>query len=131
MKKISFHIVRVGLAITFIWIGILIFKEPEVWGGFIQPWAARLLPIPINQAMIGTAFLDIAIGAMLLLNLFVWLAALVGAIHLIIVLTVSGITDITARDIGILAATAALMIDSLPREFIDRILSWQKRNQKI
>ena len=115
MQKTSFHILRVGLAITFLWIGVLILKEPEAWGGYLQPWAAGLLPVPIAQAMIGTAFLDIAIGVLLLFDSFVWLAALVGAIHLMIVLVVSGITDITVRDIGILAAAVALVADSLPK----------------
>ena len=121
MKKTSFHILRVGLAVTFLWIGVLIFKQPEAWGGYLMPWAAGLLPVPIEQAMIGTAILDIIIGALLLFDLFVWLAASIGIIHLIIVLAVSGITDITVRDIGILAAVIALMADSLPENFIDKI----------
>lgn len=130
MMKISFHILRVGLAITFLWVGVLIFKQPEAWGGYLQPWAAGLLPIPIAQAMIGTAILDIVIGFLLLIDSFVWLAALVGAIHLIIILAVSGITDITVRDIGILAAALALMAESLPKTFTDKITSWQNRGLK-
>lgn len=122
MKRTSFQILRVGLAITFLWIGILIFKNPEAWGGYLQPWAAGLLPIPIAQAIIGTAILDIIIGAFLFFNFLPWLATLVGAIHLIIVLTVSGITDITVRDIGLLAATLALMIDSLPPQVLNKII---------
>jgi len=127
MKRTSFHILRVGVAITFIWIGVLIFKTPEAWGGYLQPWAAGLLPIPIAQAMIGTAILDIAIGLLLLIDSFVWLAALVGAIHIIIVLTVSGITDITVRDIAIFTVAIALMAESLPKTFTDKIMSWQKQ----
>lgn len=127
MKRTSFHILRVGLAITFLWIGVLIFKTPEAWGGYLQPWAVGLLPIPIAQAMIGTAILDIAIGFLLLIDSFVWVAALVGAIHLVIVLTVSGITDITVRDIAILAAAVAIMADSLPKNFTDKIMSLQKK----
>lgn len=126
MNKTSFHILRVGLAVTFLWIGVLIFKEPEAWGGYLMPWTAGLLPIPIAQAMIGTAVLDIVIGGLLLFDYLVWLAALVGTIHLIIVLTVSGITDITVRDIGILAATVALMADSLPKNLIGKIKFWSK-----
>ncbi len=114
MRKTSFHILRVGLAITFLWIGVLIFKDPQSWGGYLEPWAAGLLPIPIGQAMIGTAILDIVVGTLLLIDSFVWLAALVGAIHVIIVLTLSGITDITVRDIAILGAALALMADTLP-----------------
>jgi len=115
MTKTSFHFLRVGLAITFLWIGVLIFKNPEAWGGYIQTWAAQLLPIPISQMMILVAILDITVGFFLLIDVLTWLAALVGAIHLIVVLTVAGITDITVRDIGLLVAAVALMIDSLPQ----------------
>ena len=118
MKKTSFHILRVGLAITFLWIGILIFKQPEAWGGYLAPWAINLLPVSLEQAMIGTAILDIVIGVLFLFDFWVWFAALVGAVHLIIVLTVSGITDITVRDIGILAAAVALMTETWPENFI-------------
>ena len=121
MRKISFHFLRVGLAITFLWIGVLIFKNPEAWGGYLQPWAAGILPIPLAQVMIGTAILDIIIGTFLLFDFLSWLAALVGSVHLIIVLTVSGITDITVRDIGLLVAALALMIDALPQEVLNKI----------
>lgn len=112
MNKTSYHILRIGLAITFLWIGIVILKQPEAWGGYMSPWAIDLLPLPIKEMMIGTAILDIAIGALFLVDSFVWIASLVASIHLIIVLVVTGITDVTVRDIAILAAIIALMIDS-------------------
>ncbi len=114
MKKTSFHILRVGLVVTFLWIGILILKEPDAWGGFIQPCAIKLLPTSIHNMMISTAYLDLAIGFFLLIDTFVWLAAFVGAGHLFIVLAVSGINDVTVRDIAILAGAIALFADSLP-----------------
>ena len=121
MKKTAFHFLRVGLAITFLWIGVLILKNPESWSGYLQPWVYGLLPLPIEQAMLGTAILDIVIGAILLLDVFTWIAALVASLHLVIVLTVSGITDITVRDIGLLVAGLALMIDSIPQKMLNKI----------
>src|SRR3989344_170200 len=129
MKKTSFHILRVGLGITFVWVGVLIFKEPQAWGGYLQPWAAGFLPIPLEQAMMGTAILDIVIGALFLIDCFTWLAALVGALHLITVLTVSGITDITVRDIGLLAGTVALAVDS-SSFFLKKMKFLQKSNSE-
>ncbi|MBI2464373.1 hypothetical protein HYV57_05440 [Candidatus Peregrinibacteria bacterium] len=126
MKKTSFHFLRVGLAITFLWIGVLIFKTPEAWGGYLQPWAAGLLPVPLEKAMIGTAILDIIVGAFLLFDFLSWLAAFVGSIHIIIVLTVSGITDITVRDIGLLVAALALVIDAFPQSMLPRVSFFQK-----
>lgn len=117
MKQSAHQILRVGIAITFLWISILIFQEPEAWGSFIQPWAAGLLPLSLKSAMIGTAILDAVIGFLLLVDSWAWLAALAGSIHLIIVLTVSGINVITVRDIGLLAAAIALLINSLPAKF--------------
>lgn len=125
MRSASYHILRVGVAVTFLWIGVLILKQPEVWGGYIESWVVRLLPISVIQMMILTAFLDIVIGIFLLIDSYVWLAALAGAIHLIIVLAASGITDITVRDIAILAGTLALMVDSLPKNFVDKFMGNQ------
>ena len=126
MNKISFHILRIGLAVTFLWIGVLILRNPEAWGGYMRPWAAGLLPIPIAQAMTGTAILDIIIGVFLLINFLPRLTAIVGAIHLAVILIVSGITDITVRDIGLLAGMLALMIDSPPQPITDKIINLDK-----
>lgn len=120
MNKAGFHILRVGLGVTFLWIGVLIFKQPEAWGGYLQPWAAHFLPVPLSQAMFGTAILDIIIGFLFLVDILTWLASLLAIIHLIIVLTVSGITDITVRDIAILAAALAIFLDSLPKNFLEK-----------
>ncbi len=115
MKTPSYHILRVGIAITFLWIGILIFKEPEAWGSYLQPWAADLLPMSLKSAMIGTSILDIAIGVFLLVDVLTYVAAFLGLTHLVIVLTVSGINAVTVRDIGLLAACFALLVSSWPK----------------
>ena len=112
--KIAYHILRVGLAVTFVWIGIMIFQESTLWGAFLRPWAAGLLPIPLKAAMLATAALDTTVGFFLLINRFVWLAASIGAFHIILVLATTGITAITVRDIGLLAAALALAINHWP-----------------
>ena len=114
MKKTSYCVLRIGIAISFLWIGVLIFKSPEGWGNMIQPWAATLLPVPLKEAMLGTAVVDILIGILLFIDLWTWLAALIGTLHITVVLVTTGITEITVRDIGLLAATLALAINTSP-----------------
>ena len=111
MEKNTTHILRISLAITFIWIGVLIFREPEVWGGYLQPWAINLLPVSVGQAMIGAALFDMAVGCFLLVNIYVYLFAFLAAIHLIVILITSGVTDITVRDIGLLGASLTLFFN--------------------
>ena len=118
MKKTPFHILRIGLAITFIWVGILIWNEPDAWGSYLMPWAVKLLPMPIGEMMMGTAILDIVIGILLLTNYFVWIAAAIGGAHLAIVLITSGINEGTVRDIGLLAAAVALAVENLPENLL-------------
>ena len=114
MKGLPYHILRFGLAITFLWIGILILQNPEGWSAYIKPWAAELIPVPLKQAMISTAILDIAIGAFLLTNILTGFAALVASLHLAIILVVSGINAITVRDVGLFASALALLMSSWP-----------------
>ncbi|MCR4312153.1 MAG: hypothetical protein NUV56_02600 [Candidatus Uhrbacteria bacterium] len=114
MKDGTYNILRVGMGITFAWIGILIFRNPESWGGLLQPWATGIMTESITQAMLVTAILDLIIGVLLIIDVYVWIAALVGSAHLIVVLTVVGIDDITVRDIALLTGCLALMWDALP-----------------
>lgn len=120
MNKTGFTILRIALGITFLWIGILIVQDPEAWGGYIQPWAAKLLPLPIKEMMLGTGALDIVIGFLLVTNILTWLAAAIGAIHLVIVLVTSGINSITVRDIGLLGAAVAVSLSTWPKNLIFR-----------
>ncbi len=117
MKKTSFWILRLGLAATFFWIGVFILKNPEAWGSFIKPWAVKLLPFPLKEIMIGNGIFDVVIGALFLINPLVWLASALGVFHLITVLVVSGINDVTVRDIGLLAAALALLAESWPEKY--------------
>lgn len=118
MSNAAFHVLRVGTAITFLWIGVLILRFPEAWGGMLQPWAAGLLPVPLREAMIGTAVLDLVIGLALLVDRFTWLAALAGFVHLIVVIATVGIDVVTVRDIGLAAATLALVFNSWPKKWL-------------
>lgn len=127
MKKPSYHFLRVGLAITFLWIGILIFQNPEAWGSYIKPWALAWLPLSLVQVMVGTAVLDITVGVLLLLDIFTWIAAFVGAMHIIVVLVTSGITDITVRDVGLLTGALAISFEALP----EWILSKFKKKETV
>lgn len=125
-RTTSYHILRIGMAITFLWIGILIFRDPELWGSQLLPWASNLLPVPLKQAMLGAALLDIGVGFLLLIDVLPWIAAMLAAFHLVMVLTTVGINAVTVRDIGLLAGTIALAATTWP----DKFRFWQKRDPK-
>lgn len=120
MRRPAFHVLRVGLGITFCWIGILILKEPLDWFYLTQPWVQALAPDPL-MVMIPTAALDIAVGFLLLVDAATWAAAGFAAGHLLIVMATTGIGTIIIRDLGLFAASLALLIDSFPEKLLDRL----------
>jgi len=121
MNKHASLILRVGLAITFIWIGVLIVKNPAAWASYVLPWAAALLPVPIETMMFGTGIFDILVGLALLVGIKTWIPAFLAAGHIFVVLITTGITEITVRDIGLLGASIALLIDTLPASLLKKM----------
>ncbi len=121
-KSSGYHILRVGMGLTFLWIGVLILQDPTFWGGFLKPWAVNLLPVPLHEAMISTAVLDILIGFFLLIDVVTWIAAAFGSIHLLIILITAGIDSITVRDIGLLGGCISLFWSDLPKRHREAIV---------
>jgi len=125
-KNPSYHLLRVGIGITFLWIGVMIFREPEFWGGFLQPWAVKLLPFSLTETIPTIAILDILIGFFLLIDFYVWMAAILVSIHLIIILIVTGVDAVTVRDIGLLGAGISLFWSDLPEKIKIKFKKTQK-----
>lgn len=118
-NKLSFLILRIGLGITFLWIGILILKDPVSWGAMVSLKIQSLFPVPIKTIMVNTAILDIIIGIFLIISFIpflTWLAATIGTLHLILVLIASGIDAVTVRDIGLIGGTIAMSINTWPEK---------------
>lgn len=118
-NKLSFLILRIGLGITFFWIGILILQDPIGWSGMVKQEIQNLFPVPIKIVMLNTAILDIAVGIFLINNFFpflTWAAAVLGAFHLIIVLIATGIDAVTVRDIGLLGGVMAVALKIWPEK---------------
>jgi hypothetical protein len=60
--------------------------------------------------MQATALYDIAVGVWLFIGVPLWIPALLAAIHLVLVLVVSGIMSPSYRDVGLLAMAVALVL---------------------
>ncbi|MCH8049662.1 hypothetical protein IH979_03035 [Patescibacteria group bacterium] len=117
MTKSGFHILRVGLAITFLWVGVLILRDPLFWSGFVHPFFLDLIPLDAIKIMYATAAFDILVGVLLLLDVYLYWVALFASMHLFTILIVAGINDITVRDIALLGGTLALFADRMPESW--------------
>ncbi len=101
-------LLRVGIGITFLLIGIDQFLHPQRWYGYLAPWAETLLAVTPEKFFFYNAVFDAALGVLLIVGIFTRLFALVAALHLVGVLANIGYSEIAARDIGLLFAALAL-----------------------
>jgi len=131
-KPNPMHILRVGIGITFLWIGVLILQDPIAWSGFIRPWVRDFLILPVEQTMQLTGVYDLVVGALLIFSVrrwMVWLGALLGSAHMIVVLAVAGIDPVTVRDIAVLAGALSLLSWAWPSSVWPRKQSSNKVKQ--
>ena len=117
IKRTGYHILRVSMAVTFLWIAILIVKAPLSWSGFLPPFFIDLLPIEPVMFMYFVAGFDALLGILFLIDAFVYWAGLLAALHMIGILAVSGVDDITVRDIAIMGAGFALFSETMPERW--------------
>jgi hypothetical protein len=103
---LSFLFLRVGLGLTFLWIGINIFRNPDIWIGYVPANPGFGLTREI-ALMIGGAF-DITLGAILLLRMWTKVAGWLVAAHMVAIIAVHGIDPVLIRDVGLLGAGLSL-----------------------
>jgi len=128
MNSTASHILRVGLGITFIVIGFVVWLAPEAWGSFVQPWAVKFMPGGLVATMKNTAILDIVLGSWMLTNRAVWIPALIATLHLLVILITTTTTGlIIERDIGLFFAALALFFATAPKKICEKLCEEMKK----
>ncbi len=101
-------ILRIGLGLTFLLIGIDQILHLQNWIGYLAPWAQNILATTPEQFFFYNAIFDITLGGLLLLGILTRLLAVVAFLHLIGVIANIGYNEIAIRDLGLLFAALAL-----------------------
>lgn len=100
---------RVGLAFVFLYAGIAAFFNPESWVGFIPGFLTKI--IPENFVLYSHIAFNVILGLWLLSDKKIFYASILSALALFTI-TIFNLNsfDIVFRDVGLLLATAALVI---------------------
>jgi uncharacterized membrane protein YphA (DoxX/SURF4 family) len=122
MTSRALLVLRIGLGITFIWIGTLIVQDPAGWAGLIRSDVSGFMIGDPTITMRATGIFDILLGLMFIFGVWLWLMGLIGAIHMLIVIATIYLGDSTARDVGILGGCLAVTLSSPMPGFAARIL---------
>src|SRR3989344_6043712 len=109
--RTSHLILRLSLAIVFLWFGVDKFFHPVYW---INSWLPQFLinlgayfRISTSAMVYGVGVVELLIGISLVSNIFVDFFALVAAVLLTTVSLFYGFNEVLVRDVGLIGALLA------------------------
>ena len=101
-------ILRLGLAVVFLWFGFSQLFDGVAWVSWVPEWATALIPIPPAMIVLLNGLLEVILGTLLAANILVRPIALLLTLHLALITFEIGATAIGVRDLGLTLATLAL-----------------------
>lgn len=103
-------VLRVGLAILFLWFGFSQFFDQSAWISWVPTWATNLTGLEPEMIVLLNGGFEIAFGILLALGLYIRIAAALLALHLAVLVFEIGLTPIGMRDFAIMVSTIALAL---------------------
>ena len=107
-QTLGLSILRLGLAAVYLWFGFSQLFDSVNWVGWVPTWAVELLNIPPAMIVILNGSLEVVLGSLLAVGLFIRPVAFILTVHLALITYEIGVSAIGVRDFGLTMATLAL-----------------------
>ncbi|MSS74151.1 DoxX family protein [Candidatus Pacearchaeota archaeon] len=108
-KDFAFVILRVSMALVFLYFGFQQVYSPDSWTSFVPEFMV-FSGMTANNLVVFNGFLELIFGLFLIIGLYVRFSALILSLHLFGIAFSLGFNPIGIRDFGIAFATLALSI---------------------
>lgn len=109
MKRYAPAVVRIGMALVYLWFGYSQVTDPMGWTVWLPPEAAMLPFAPATLIMANGIF-EIVASLCLLFSFYIRPAALLLALHLVGIMANVGYNDVSVRDFGLMMATLGVFL---------------------
>src|SRR3989344_3776981 len=106
IEKFSRPILRLSMALVFLWFGSQQLTSPGMWTGFVPSYTS-FLGAPQNL-VIENAIFELIFGTFLILGLYTRLSSILLSLHLFGIAMSIGISPTGIRDIGLALATLSI-----------------------
>ena len=111
-------LVRIVIALVFLWFGLNQLIDSQSWIGFLPGWAYNL-PVSATQFVIINGILETVLGALLFLGLFTRLVSLILGLHLLGIALSVGYNDVGIRDLGLSLVTLSILFTGPDNKCLD------------
>ena len=128
MSRIAPVVVRIGIALVFLWFGTQQLGNTSAWTGLIPSWATSLSGLDAAALVTLNGAFEIIAAAFLITGLFTRAVALLSALHLLSITFTMGYTGIGVRDFGLSMAAISIFLYGADAWCLDTYLNNKKSN---
>ena len=123
MRSLAPAVVRVGVAVVFIWFGYQQVINAAPWTVLVPSWLPSLSGIDAINFIYFNAFFEIIFGLCLFLGLFTRVVGFFLALHMMQITYLVGYNDVGVRDFGLSLATIGVFLYGVSDWSLDRLLA--------
>lgn len=110
LKSLAPKVLRVGLALVFLWFGTQQIFHASQWVGWIPAYILNILPVGAVAIVYFNGAFEVVFGTALLFGIFMRVTALLLALHMAHITFTVGYSEIGVRDFGLAVATFSLFL---------------------
>ncbi|RJQ18195.1 DoxX family membrane protein [Candidatus Woesearchaeota archaeon] len=136
LKKYAPVVLRIALALVFLWFGINQLFFPNDFIGYLPNWAVQdqagignvmhsvvnALPGKAYTLLAINGLVEVLLGIALLMGFFTRISAIILGAHLFIIMISLGYNEIAVRDFGLVFATVAIFLNGPDIWCVDNLL---------
>ncbi|MFA6256900.1 MAG: DoxX family protein [Candidatus Paceibacterota bacterium] len=128
MKTFAPIVIRIGLALVFLWFGYQQIFSTDMWTILIPQWAVNLSGLSAYSLVLINGWFEVIFGFLLLLGIFTRISAFLLALHMLHITSVVGYNNIGVRDFGLSMAAISVFLNGVDMWSLDKLFI--KNNEK-
>jgi uncharacterized membrane protein YphA (DoxX/SURF4 family) len=121
-KQYAPIILRIAMALLFLWFGMSQIIDPSVWVGFMPNSVVTLTGLSVTTLVTINATFEIIAGTMLLFGLYTRVIAAILFLHLLDITFVVSLDAIGIRDLGLAVSTFVIFLNGSDAWTLDRYI---------
>lgn len=125
MNEVAPAVLRVGIALVFLWFGFTQLGSTTMWEPIIPASIVNLTGLSASTLVLFNGAFEVVFGLCLLFGFFTHISALLLALHMVSITFTVGYNPIGVRDFGLSMAAIALFLFGPHRYSIDHWLCTQ------
>lgn len=125
-KEAAPIVIRIAMAIVFLWFSSQQFMDAEAWTRLIPAWLTSLTGMSATTVVTLNATFELIFGLALLAGYFTRTVAILLALHLLSIIIQLGYGGIAVRDFGLMFAMVSVFLYGADRWSLDTRLASKK-----